>query len=98
RSTRDWSSDVCSSDLVGRGPVRLHRLGTTTWQRQRDKTRAAIRQMAIELLDLYARRQLAKGFAFPPDTPWQRELESAFLYEDTRSEERRVGKERRPGW
>ena len=64
-------------------PPRLHRLGATTWQRQRDKTRAAIMAMASELLDLYARRQLAPGFAFPPDTPWQRELESAFLYEDT---------------
>jgi transcription-repair coupling factor (superfamily II helicase) len=64
-------------------PPRLHRLGSTTWQRQRDKTRAAIRAMAQELLDLYARRQLAPGYAFPPDTPWQRELESAFLYEDT---------------
>ena len=73
-------------------PPRLHRLGTTTWQRQRDKTRAAIRQMAIELLDLYARRQLAKGFAFPPDTPWQRELESAFLYEDT-PDQRRASEE-----
>jgi len=39
--------------------------------------------MAQELLDLYARRQLAPGYAFPADTPWQRELESAFLYEDT---------------
>ncbi len=64
-------------------PPRLHRLGNTTWQRQRDKTRAAIRAMAQELLELYARRQLAPGYAFPPDTPWQRELESAFLYEDT---------------
>jgi transcription-repair coupling factor (superfamily II helicase) len=73
-------------------PPRLHRLGTTTWQRQRDKTRAAIRQMAIELLDLYARRQLAVGFAFPPDTPWQRELESAFLYEDT-PDQRRASEE-----
>src|SRR6267378_2300689 len=73
-------------------PPRLHRLGTTTWQRQRDKTRAAIRQMAIELLDLYARRQLASGFAFPPDTPWQRELESAFLYEDT-PDQRRASEE-----
>ena len=69
-------------------PPRLHRLGATTWQRQRDKTRAAIRQMAAELLDLYARRQLASGFAFPPDTPWQRELESAFLYEDTPDQRR----------
>ncbi len=64
-------------------PPRLHRLGATTWQRQRDKTRAAIRRMAVELLDLYARRQVTPGFAFPPDSSWQRELESAFLYEDT---------------
>ena len=69
-------------------PPRLHRLGATTWQRQRDKTRAAIRAMAAELLDLYARRQLATGFAFPSDTPWQRELESAFLYEDTPDQRR----------
>src|SRR5256884_2744916 len=48
--------------------------------------------MAIELLDLYARRQLAPGFAFPPDTPWQRELESAFLYEDT-PDQRRASEE-----
>ena len=73
-------------------PPKLHRLGATTWQRQRDKTRAAIRQMAAELLDLYARRQLATGFAFPPDTPWQRELESAFLYEDT-PDQRRASEE-----
>ena len=73
-------------------PPRLHRLGTTTWQRQREKTRAAIRRMAVELLDLYARRQLVPGFAFPPDTPWQRELESAFLYEDT-PDQRRASEE-----
>ncbi len=69
-------------------PPRLHRLGATTWQRQRDKTRAAIHAMAAELLDLYARRQLATGYAFPADTPWQRELESAFLYEDTPDQRR----------
>ena len=64
-------------------PPRLHRLGATAWQRQRERTRAAIQAMAAELLDLYARRQLAAGYGFPPDTPWQRELESSFLYEDT---------------
>ncbi len=73
-------------------PPRLHRLGATTWQRQRDKTRAAIRQMTAELLDLYARRQLATGYSFPADTPWQRELESAFLYEDT-PDQRRASEE-----
>jgi transcription-repair coupling factor (superfamily II helicase) len=69
-------------------PPRLHRLGSTTWQRQRDKTRAAIRALAHELLDLYARRSLAAAFAIPPDTPWQRELESSFLYEDTPDQRR----------
>ena len=64
-------------------PPRLHRLGSTVWQRQRAKAKAAIRALTEELLDLYARRQTAGGFAFPTDTPWQRELESAFLYEDT---------------
>jgi len=69
-------------------PPRLHRLGATTWQRQRDKTRAAIRGMATELLDLYARRGVATGFGFLPDTPWQSALESAFLYEDTPDQRR----------
>jgi len=73
-------------------PPRLHRLGATTWQRQRDNTRAAIHLMAAELLDLYARRQLATGYSFPSDTPWQRELESAFLYEDT-PDQRRASEE-----
>ena len=49
----------------------------------REKTRQAIKQMAAELLDLYARRTVSGGFPFPPDTRWQRELESSFLYEDT---------------
>ena len=66
-----------------RPPPRIHRLGGTSWQRVREKTRQAIKQMAAELLDLYARRKVSGGYAFPPDTKWQRELESSFLYEDT---------------
>jgi transcription-repair coupling factor (superfamily II helicase) len=64
-------------------PPRLHRLGAKRWERQRAKTEAAINLMAAELLELYAGRAVAAGFAFPPDTRWQRELESSFLYEDT---------------
>ncbi|HEV8196939.1 MAG TPA: transcription-repair coupling factor [Gemmatimonadales bacterium] len=64
-------------------PPKLHRLGGTAWKKQREKTREAIQQMAAELLDLYARRTVSAGYASPPDTRWQRELESAFLYEDT---------------
>ncbi len=72
-----------TADAADRSPPRLHRLGGKRWQQQRRKTEAAVHRMAAELLELYARRTLATGFAFPPDTRWQRELESSFLYEDT---------------
>ena len=72
-----------AGDDGDRPPPRLHRLGGASWQRVRERTRQAIKQMAAELLDLYARRQITGGYAFPPDTRWQRELESSFLYEDT---------------
>ncbi|MEK6610744.1 MAG: DEAD/DEAH box helicase, partial [Gemmatimonadota bacterium] len=64
-------------------PPRLHKLGAGKWKRLRAQAEESVRKMAAELLDLYAHRKLAVGFAFPPDTRWQRELESAFLYEDT---------------
>jgi transcription-repair coupling factor (superfamily II helicase) len=66
----------------GRPPT-IHRLGSGHWERQKAKTEAAIQQLADELLELQARRETAPGFAFGPDTQWQREMESAFLYEDT---------------
>ncbi|HEY3934450.1 MAG TPA: transcription-repair coupling factor [Gemmatimonadales bacterium] len=64
-------------------PPKLHRIGGTQWRKVRERTRQAIQAMAAELLDLYARRKSVAGFGFPPDTRWQRELESSFLYEDT---------------
>ena len=64
-------------------PPRLHRLGGKRWAAQRDKARAAIREMTVELLDLYARRKIANRPPHVPDTPWQKQLESAFLFEDT---------------
>lgn len=73
-----------------RPPPRLHRLGGTAWKRVREKTRQAIRQMAAELLDLYARRTVQAGYAFPPDTKWQRELEASFLYEDTPDQKKAI--------
>ena len=69
-------------------PPRLHRLGGGSWKKVREKTRDAIKNMAAELLDLYARRRVAAGYAFPPDSRWQRELESSFLYEDTPDQRR----------
>jgi transcription-repair coupling factor (superfamily II helicase) len=64
-------------------PPRLHKLGGRRWASQRDRTRAAIQEMTLELLDLYARRKVAARPAHVPDTAWQRQLESSFLFEDT---------------
>ncbi len=62
---------------------RLHRLGGPTWEKQKARTRRAIEDMTEELLELYARREVDRGFAFSQDTPWQHSLEASFLYEDT---------------
>jgi transcription-repair coupling factor (superfamily II helicase) len=75
RSAADITSDT--------PPPRLHSLGGRRWAQQRDKTRAAIQEMTAELLDLYARRKVATRPPHVPDTPWQRQLESSFLFEDT---------------
>ena len=72
-----------AGDDGDRPPPRIHRLGGSSWQRVRERTRQAIKHMAAELLDLYARRTVSAGYPFPPDGKWQRELESSFLYEDT---------------
>ncbi|HEX6628774.1 MAG TPA: transcription-repair coupling factor [Gemmatimonadaceae bacterium] len=73
-----------SADITGDAPPpRLHSLGGKRWASQRDKTRAAIQEMTVELLDLYARRKVATRPAHLPDTVWQRQLESSFLFEDT---------------
>src|SRR5262249_29897355 len=74
------SSDDLSEDSP---PPRLHHLGGKRWAQQRERTRMAIEEMTVELLDLYARRKIATRPAHVPDTPWQRQLESAFLFEDT---------------
>jgi transcription-repair coupling factor (superfamily II helicase) len=64
-------------------PPKLHRLGGRRWAQQREKTRAAIEEMTQELLVLYARRHVASRPPHVPDTAWQRQVESSFLFEDT---------------
>jgi transcription-repair coupling factor (superfamily II helicase) len=64
-------------------PPALHKIGGRTWTRVKERTQAAIERMAAELLELYAARELAERPAYPEDTRWQKEMESAFLYEDT---------------
>src|SRR5204863_8268506 len=73
-----------ASDVSAESPApRLHKLGGKRWSQQRDKTRAAIQEMTAELLDLYARRKVASRPPHVPDTGWQIQLESSFLFEDT---------------
>lgn len=64
-------------------PPSLHKIGGKAWTKIKRKTQAAIERMAAELLELYAAREMAKRPPHPEDTRWQKEMESAFLYEDT---------------
>src|SRR6266567_9033654 len=66
------------------GAARLDRLGGGAWQRIKESVRAAVRQMAEHLLQLYAARSVAERRIFSGDTPWQREFEAAFRFEETR--------------
>ncbi|HXY93682.1 MAG TPA: transcription-repair coupling factor [Acidimicrobiia bacterium] len=61
----------------------LNRMGGADFERQRAKVRSAVQEIAEELVVLYRQRLAASGHAFPPDTPWQREVEEAFPYEET---------------
>jgi transcription-repair coupling factor (superfamily II helicase) len=61
----------------------LDRLGGLGWQKTKAKAKRAMRDMADELLRLYAERKLVRGHAFPPDAPWQQEFEDAFPYDLT---------------
>ncbi|MEW6697508.1 MAG: transcription-repair coupling factor [Bacillota bacterium] len=63
--------------------AKLSRLGGTEWSKAKAKVREAVRDMAQELLELYASRQTVKGHAFSEDTPWQAEFEGLFPFEET---------------
>ncbi|USR79206.1 transcription-repair coupling factor [Arcanobacterium pinnipediorum] len=61
----------------------LNKMGGADWDKTKAKARAAVKNIAKELVRLYAKRRATKGHAFGPDTPWQRELEDAFMYVET---------------
>lgn len=76
------SLDLLSKYSGGEEP-RLSKMGGSDWKNTKKKARAAVREIAAELVELYAKRQAAPGHAFAPDTPWQRELEEDFPYQET---------------
>ncbi len=67
----------------GGGTPTLQRLGTAEWQQIKERTRKAVEDIADELLELYAAREVVTGHAFPPDDQWQNELEASFPFVET---------------
>ena len=66
----------------------LSKLGGKAWEQAKKRTRKAVRDIAEDLIKLYAARQASPGFTFSSDTPWQREMEESFIYEDTPDQQR----------
>lgn len=69
---------------------RLSKMNGTTWKKAKAKAKASVENIAKELINLYAQRKNGKGFAFAPDTPWQKEFEDAFPYEETTDQLRAI--------
>ncbi len=71
-------------------PPKIHKLGSKAWQNLKASTKSKVKDIAKDLIRLYAKRKGAKGFAFSADTYMQQELESSFMYEDTPDQEKAV--------
>lgn len=76
------SLDMLSRYVGGEKPT-LSKMGGSDWKNTKKKARAAVREIAGELVELYAKRQAAPGHAFGPDSPWQKEMEDNFPYVET---------------
>ena len=71
-------------------PPKIHKLGSKAWQNLKTSTKSKVKDIAKDLIKLYAERKSAKGFAYSADTYLQQELESSFMYEDTPDQEKAV--------
>ena len=71
-------------------PPKIHKLGSKVWQNLKTSTKSKVKDIAKDLIQLYAKRKSVKGFAFSADTYMQKELESSFMYEDTPDQEKAV--------
>ncbi len=71
-------------------PPKINKLGSKTWQNLKNNAKSKVKDIAKELIQLYAKRKAAKGFAYSPDSYLQQELESSFMYEDTPDQEKAI--------
>jgi transcription-repair coupling factor (superfamily II helicase) len=69
--------------IMGEGKPALSKMSGATWEKQKQRVKKAVQKIAFDLLKLYAQRAEQRGVVFPPDSPWQDELESSFPYQVT---------------
>ena len=86
----DLVSKYIGAGDEGEKPTKLNKLGGTEWAKTTYRAKAAAKELAAGLIRLYAQRQRQPGFAFSPDSPWQREFEDAFDYEETADQLRAI--------
>jgi transcription-repair coupling factor (superfamily II helicase) len=79
----------------GEKPPELSRMGGSAWTKAKERARKAVSRVALDLVKLYAERHKAAGFAFPPDGPWQSELEESFPYDPTPDQLRAIAEVKR---
>ncbi|HOJ05232.1 MAG TPA: transcription-repair coupling factor [Bacteroidota bacterium] len=70
------------SSTEGAVPL-LSKLGSGAWERAKERTKRRLKDIARDLIQLYAKRKMSEGFAFSADSQWQKEMEASFMYEDT---------------
>lgn len=75
--------DVVRKYIGSESGIRLNKLGTKEWKETKAKVKGNLKMVAKELIELYAKREKARGFAFSPDTPWQKEFEDSFPFQET---------------
>jgi len=80
RVAADQANNLSRYRGTGEGRPPLHRLGSRAWSQATAKARKSARKVAFDLLALYAKRTQQIGFGYPPDTPWQQEMEDSFPY------------------
>jgi transcription-repair coupling factor (superfamily II helicase) len=69
-------------------PPKIYKLGSAAWKNLKQKTKSRVKKIAFNLIQVYAKRRLEKGFQYAPDSYLQHELEASFLYEDTPDQEK----------
>ena len=69
-------------------PPKIYKLGSGAWKKIKDKTKSRVKKIAFDLIKVYAKRRLDKGFQYAPDSYLQHELEASFIYEDTPDQEK----------